>query len=125
MSNRIAIVGSRGYSNLEAVRRFVRSLPRDAIVISGGAPGVDRAAEREAKKLGLALIVYRAEWEKLGRGAGIIRNGTIVESCDRVVAFWDGESRGTANTIARARRLGKPVEIIQDERRVGPEVYLA
>lgn len=124
MSERIAIVGSRDYSDLEAVRKYIRGLPKDVTIISGGAPGVDRTAEREARKLGLALVIYKADWDRLGRGAGIIRNGTIVENCDRVVAFWDKESRGTENTIMRARRAGKPVEIIY-AKPTGPEVYLA
>lgn len=124
MNERIAIVGSRGYLDLEAVRRYIRGLPKDATIVSGGAPGVDRTAEREARRLGLRLVVYQAEWDRLGRGAGIVRNGTIVENCDRVVAFWDGVSRGTENTITRARRAGKPVEVMQAKRE-GPDIYLA
>jgi hypothetical protein len=122
---RIAIVGSRGYSDLEAVRRYIRGLPKNVTILSGGAPGVDRAAEREARRLGLHVVIYRADWDKLGRGAGIVRNGTIVENCDRVVAFHDGVSRGTQNTIFRAQRAGKPVEVIRAPREIGPEVYLA
>ena len=124
MNERIAIVGSRGYSDLEAVRKYIRGLPKDVTIVSGGAPGVDRAAEREARRLGLALVIYRADWDKLGRGAGIVRNGTIVENCDRVVAFWDKVSRGTENTIMRAKRAGKPVEIVYAKTH-GPEIYWA
>lgn len=35
-----------------------------------------------------------------------------VERPDRVLAFWDGRSRGTAHMIARAVEAGTPVEII-------------
>ena len=41
-----------------------------------------------------------------------IRNQQIVDSADRVVAFWDGKSRGTADTLRRAHAAGKPILII-------------
>jgi hypothetical protein len=33
-------------------------------------------------------------------------------SPDLVIAFWDGESRGTRHTIDEAKRRGIPVEIV-------------
>ena len=32
---------------------------------------------------------------------------------DEVLAFWDGESRGTLYTIKLFRELGKPVRILK------------
>jgi len=109
---RVAIVGSRGYSNLEAVRAYVRSLPKDTVVVSGGAAGVDITAEITAKDCGLAVVVWPADWARYGRRAGLLRNIQVVENCDRVVAFWDGKSRGTAHSIDLARKAGKPVEVV-------------
>ena len=42
------------------------------------------------------------------RGA---RNTDIVTASDMVIAFWDGESHGTSNTINQARKMGKEVKI--------------
>jgi hypothetical protein len=33
---------------------------------------------------------------------------------DAVLAFWDGESRGTADMIARARKEWIPVRVVED-----------
>jgi hypothetical protein len=110
---RIAIVGSRGYPDLDEVRAFVRSLPSGTVVVSGGAHGVDAVAENEARKCGLTVDIYLADWKNRGGAAGFLRNHTIVENADEVVAFWDGVSRGTSHTIAIARRKGKPVTIHQ------------
>lgn len=46
------------------------------------------------------------------RAAPHVRNRTIARNCDRLVAFWDGQSRGTISTVEMARRLGKPVQVI-------------
>jgi hypothetical protein len=110
---RIAIVGSRSFTRLEEVRQFVREQERTTVIISGGARGVDSIAVDEAKRLHMPYEVYPADWNRYGRSAGFRRNQTIVDAAEEVVAFWDGESRGTKHTIACAKAAGKPVRIIQ------------
>jgi len=68
---KVAIVGTRTYPDLEKVREFVRTLPKNAIIISGGAKGVDQTAEDEARKQGLEVISVTPEWDKYGRRAGL------------------------------------------------------
>ena len=111
MNERVAIVGSRGWRDLGAVKSLIASLPDDAVVISGGALGVDSAAELFALSRGLTTLVYTPDWEKHSRKAGYMRNRTIVENADRVVAFWDGKSKGTQHTINIAKELGVPCEV--------------
>lgn len=36
----------------------------------------------------------------------------IIDSCDKVLIFWDGVSRGTAHSIDYAEKIGKPVEVV-------------
>lgn len=105
---RYAIVGSREYPHLDLVRAFVRKLPTGSVVVSGGARGVDSVAEEAARECGLGAIVIPADWSQ-GRGAGIARNADIVAAADIVVAFWDGKSRGTQNSMSRAVEAGKPL----------------
>lgn len=124
---KVAIVGSRRFRAMDTVRAFVRQLPPGTIVVSGageerraylpeGAYGVDETAEDEAIKCGLVVVSYPAQWKRpdgtVDRGAGFKRNGLIAAQADRVVAFWDGQSHGTKDTIKKARKLDKPVEII-------------
>ena len=114
MSERVAVVGSRNYPNLDKVRAFVAlTLTPDTIVISGGARGVDSVAAEAARARGLVVEEYLAEWRKYGKSAGFLRNTTIVDKADRVVAFWDAKSRGTLDTINKAKAKGIPVEIIE------------
>ena len=111
---RVAIVGSRDYSELKAVADYVYALPPDSIVISGGAVGVDSRAEAVAKARGLRVVSFRPNYELHGKRAPLVRNEAIAIDCDRMVAFWDGESRGTMHVVGIAQRLGKPVEIITE-----------
>lgn len=110
---KIAIVGSRDFPSIPKVYNYVAGLPPDTVVVSGGARGVDAWAAKFARNRGLPEpLIFEADWVNRGLGAGKERNHQIVEACDRLVAFWDGSSRGTADTIELARKAGKPVEII-------------
>ncbi len=109
---KIAIVGSRDYPDRARVEALVQDLPDDVVVVTGGAVGVDRWAESVARSRGLEVEVILPDWQRYGRAAGPIRNKAIVEAADRVVAFWDGRSRGTRSTIELARKAGKPVEVV-------------
>lgn len=108
---KVAIVGSRGYYPLSDVVEFVAALPADTEIVSGGARGVDRTAEKAARSRGLEVLIIKPEWKRLGRTAGFMRNHDIIESADRVVAFWDGSSKGTAHAIELAWQAGKPCEV--------------
>jgi len=112
---KVAIVGSRSYARLERVRESVRSLPSHTIVVSGGARGVDRTAAETARTCGLQVIEFLPDWNRYGKSAGFRRNEQIVSEAERVVAFWDGRSRGTQHSIQLARDLGKPVEIVGNQ----------
>lgn len=112
VSKKIAIVGSRKFRELSLVKDYIDSLPLDTIIVSGGALGVDQMAEASALARGMTTQIYLADWKNFGRKAGAIRNAEIVAEADEVVAFWDGESKGTAITIEFTRKAGKPLKII-------------
>ncbi len=112
LAQRIAIVGSRAYPEPSAVQRFVSELPAGTVVVSGGASGVDTWAEEAAYDRDLQTVVFPADWERHGRAAGPIRNAQVVDFADEVVAFWDGASRGTLNTVVQAVRKGNIVRVI-------------
>lgn len=119
-SARVAIVGSRDWADPCRVRAYVVALPVGTTVISGTEPnrnplhdrGVDQVAIRAARARGLDTVVFSADWDRHGNAAGPIRNRDIAANCTRLVAFWDGVSRGTDNVVRQARNLGRPVEII-------------
>lgn len=105
---RIAIVGSRTYPRMDLVIDYVaRDLPENAVVISGGARGVDTVAVAEARACGMETVVHKADWDTHGKKAGFLRNQTIVDDAHAVVVFWDFQSRGTLDTIRKAIRAGK------------------
>jgi len=115
-STKYAIVGSRDWpeNQSETVIAYIKSLPMKSVVVSGGARGVDTLAEEQALQSGLAVQIYKADWDKYGKSAGMRRNKDIVDNADALVAFWCNQSKGTANSISRALKRGIPVTVLMD-----------
>lgn len=106
-----AIVGSRSFKDYEKLKRVLAGKEISSIV-SGGATGADSLGAQYAKEHNRELRTFLPDWKRHGRAAGIIRNKHIIDHADVVVAFWDGVSRGTANSIQRTRDLDKPLILI-------------
>lgn len=107
---RVAIVGSREYPNLDLVREFVNALPLDTVIVSGGARGVDRVAADAARARGMAVVEHLPDDED-GPGRFHVRNRKIVNDSHRVAAFWDGKSRGTSYTFNYGKERNRAVEV--------------
>ena len=106
----LAIIGSRTCPPVD-ISTYLVSTP-DTIV-SGGAKGADTYAREYTRKKGLKLIEFFPNYEKYGRCAPLERNKQIVDTCDGVLAFWDGISRGTKYTLDYAKEKNKPVTIVR------------
>ncbi len=109
---KVAVIGTRRAPSTIAAR-ILPYLPASTTeLVSGGAEGVDRAAEEIASALSLPIRRFLPDYEKYGRRAPLIRNLEIIQYADEVIAFWDGTSRGTMHSVAECIRLGKPVRVV-------------
>ena len=108
---KIAVIGSRDFRDRRLMREVLSKLTPFTLV-SGGARGADRLAEEFADRNKLDKLIFLPDWETHGNSAGYIRNVSIINNCDQVVAFWDGKSRGTRHSIDYATKLKKPVKVV-------------
>lgn len=133
---KIAIVGSREFScpnfvkeKIDKICEALGHMEKPLTIISGGAKGVDTWAEEVAKTwegLGVETIIFKPNWNDLSHPDAVIktgrygkydamagkrRNTLIINEADSVLAFWDGKSEGTKDSINKAIVAGKPVNI--------------
>jgi len=110
----VLVCGSREINNYSLVEKAIHAsgFPPTKI-IGGGARGVDTRAKLYATINQIPFEEFPADWDTHGKNAGKIRNRTMVDLCDAVVAVWDGRSPGTRHTIKYAELKGKPVFIFQ------------
>lgn len=122
--HRIVVCGGRNYNDYPAFRqrleKFLRMLGgRHFVIITGlAADGPDNMAMKWAVETGSpwygkpadwsnldkpgAVIRYRYNGEPYNVKAGFDRNLEMRDDCTHVLAFWDGESRGTEHMIKSA-----------------------
>ena len=121
MNRRVLVCGGAkfdDYSLLElSLNKILNEYSNDTIeIVSGHAKGADSLGEKYAQKKNLKCTVFNAEWSKYGRAAGPIRNSQMLEYAKQenplVVAFWDGESHGTKDTINKAKKSNIRCEVI-------------
>lgn len=103
---KVAVIGLRNFDDYDRVKRILDLYPI-TVIVSGGAAGADSLGERYANEKGLQKEIYVPQWDLFGKSAGFLRNITIIENCDMVVAFWDATSKGTKDSIDKARALKK------------------
>lgn len=102
---RTIIAGGRDFTNTSVAFACLESLVEAGdIIISGHASGADHIGELYAEKHGLECELYPADWKTYGRAAGPIRNEQMAKVADRLIAFWDGRSRGTKSMINLAKK---------------------
>lgn len=110
---KIAVIGSRGFNNVPLLEQKLDTFKSNIVeLVSGGAKGADTHAEAWALANNVPVTLFKPDWKKYGRAAGIKRNKQIIESCDYCIAFWDGKSKGTASSLKFCKQLKKPFEIV-------------
>ena len=107
----VLISGGRNFKNYdllsEKLNYYLSKKNKDEIVIiSGHANGTDKLAERYAFENDIKTEIYPADWKNDGKAAGYIRNSVMVKKADALIAFWDGESKGTKHAIDLAKKKG-------------------
>ncbi len=117
----VIVCGSKGFDDSDLLTReldaFLGGDRSGVVILSGTARGADALGERYAVERGIPVERFPPDWRRFGQGAGLIRNGQMVERADAVLAFWDGASPGTADTIRKAQAAGLPVTVVQFHRK--------
>jgi hypothetical protein len=112
---RLIIAGGRDFDDYnllcDKATQFIGNR-KDVTIISGLARGADRLGCRFAEESGYPLRGFAAEWGKFGRAAGAVRNKLMAKEATHLLAFWDGNSKGTMHMIDYAHELGLQIEVV-------------
>jgi len=79
-------------------------------LVSGGARGVDKHAEEFAEANGIPIEIIRPI-NPANKLDYLFRNIEIITKADKIIAFWDGKSKGTKFVIDYAKARGKDIEV--------------
>lgn len=119
MNPRILVTVSRSWKEWSKIREVLEKVHGrypDAVLVHGNAPRGDRQAAGIWKSLGGVEDPWPADWERLGKRAGIVRNIAMVESGAQLcLAFIRNESKGATHCADLAEGTGIPTVRYEDE----------
>lgn len=113
---KIIVAGSRDFSDYSLLCSTLDTIVpyNDEVeIVSGTAKGADSLGEQYAKQHNLPITRFPADWNQYGKSAGYRRNVQMAEYADFLVAFWDGESKGTQHMINIAKSHKLPIVVIK------------
>lgn len=113
----IIIAGSRDIQNYflisENLDRLIPLETREKIeVVSGCAMGVDTMGEWWASANHIPIVKFPADWDTHGKRAGYIRNEEMAKYSKCLIAFWDGNSKGTKHMIDLAKKYNLKLKVV-------------
>ena len=112
---KVAVIGSRTFNDQALLYSALEKIDSPELIVSGGAKGADQLAEQYAREKNIPIKVFLPDYAKYGRAAPTIRNKSIVQEADIVIAFWDGHSRGTQHSLKIAKEQNKEIRIVKFE----------
>lgn len=116
---KLIVAGGRDFDNYPMLEDSINDLysGQDIEIVSGCARGADELGIRYAHENNLPLKGFPADWGSKGKGAGYLRNEEMAIYADGLIAFWDGQSRGTAHMIKTAKSAGLEVTVVKYRRK--------
>ena len=115
---KVIIAGGRTFNDYPTLRAYMDNIlknknPNQIVIVSGTATGADKLGERYAKERGFRCDKFPAQWDKLGKRAGYVRNADMADYADALVAFYNGISLGTGHMINIAKEKELPTRIVK------------
>lgn len=118
MSSKVIIAGSRDFHDFGFLKGYMATLPpwlEVTEVVCGMAKGADLLGKQWADLNGIPVKEFHADWDRLGRRAGPMRNVEMGIYADGLIAFWDGKSTGTHHMIKYMESEGKWTYVIRTD----------
>ena len=106
---KLLIADSRGIEDFD----LSEYIPNDVdTIISGGANGIDRLAEKFADTHRISKYIIRPKYNLYGKAAPLKRNEEMIKFADKILIIWDGKSKGTKYSIDFAKKLKKNLNVL-------------
>ncbi len=112
---RVLVCGGRDYADVTGALGRTLDHLRDTrgvrVLIEGDARGADREGRAWARRRGIPVETYFADWTTHGRAAGPLRNAEMLAEGRPDICVAAPGGRGTADMVAKARAAD--IEVIE------------
>jgi len=111
---KVIIAGGRNFDDFNRLCQVCDEFLQDQNnieIVSGAYKGADLLGERYAGERNYPIKQFPADWRRYGKSAGLKRNNEMAAYADTLIAFWDGESKGTKHMIDLAKQADLKVKV--------------
>jgi len=112
----LLVCGSRDWNDADTIRIMLQEAWAEGfrVLVHGAAPGADSLAGAIGRQLGFEVLSFPADWDRLGKKAGPVRNRQMLRETSpiKVLAFQNNRSSGTQDMINISKQAGKEVQVI-------------
>ncbi len=117
----LGVIASRTFNNYKLLKSTIKDWCNEnnsyiKIIICNNTKDTNILASKYASDNNLVKTIYPKDYNNnnnSGKSIGIIDNKSIIKNSDYIIAFWDGNSKGTLNCINKAKSMNKPIKVIQ------------
>lgn len=106
----VAVIGSQNIGPID-LSEYIP--PNATKIICRKTDGIGRTAAEYAKLHFIPFTAFQPEYMRYQKASLAICNQKIIDSCDLLVALWDGKSQSTRNAINYAKKCFKPCFVYQ------------
>ena len=100
---KLIIAGGREFNDYELLQKAMLdhfpNIGKDDSIICGDARGADSLGNRFGIENQIPVEHFPAQWDTFGKSAGYRRNEEMARHATHLLAFWDGQSKGTLHMI--------------------------
>lgn len=118
----IIVAGSRNLENYNVVKKVLnnyislKDFKTQPTIVCGMAQGADMLGYKFAKENNFPIKEYPANWDLYQKRAGHIRNEQMAKYASNngkgvLIAFWNGESKGTESMISYAKKYKLEIHV--------------
>ncbi len=111
---KVIIAGGRNFDDFNRLCEVCDEFLKDQNnieIVSGAYKGADLLGERYAAERNYSIKQFPADWRRYGKSAGLKRNTEMAAYANALIAFWDGESKGTKHMIELATQANLNVKV--------------
>ena len=101
---KIAVISSKGFDDYQLMKQKLDQFYKIEMIIASGEKRIDQLSKKYSKE-------NYINFKKLDKSVPPKTNQSLIETCDLVIAFWDGKSTETKNILDQAKLLNKRVEV--------------
>jgi len=131
---RVIVAGGRDFNDSEyafkSISHALSKIDRHVLkIVEGGATGADALGRKWAEINTIPYVTFEADWSSVDKEdaivrkrkdgvlynakAGFDRNEQMAKYSTHLIAFWDGNSRGTKGMIHLAKKEGLKMRIFK------------